>query len=119
MTTYQVDVTATILDGTSTVRTETKQLTGTVTEEFWAKVKLPAAASDTALILNLLTDPKLVVLIADGSGVSCKLDSGGTDSIGVDGATVITNETDGLAIDRVLLSNAAASEREVIVIAIE
>ena len=114
---YSVQVITTLLTGTSTDRTRTEAGTGSLTEEFWAAVRLPAAASDTILKLNLLTDPVMLVVIGD-EGISFKLDSTGTDAIKADPFAVVA-ATDGLNIDELLLSNADNSEHTVTVIAIE
>jgi hypothetical protein len=118
MTTYSVQVVTSILDGTSTVRTDTTTGTGTISESFWAEVKLPAAASDTSLALNLLTDPVMLVVIGD-TGISFKLNAGGTDAISADPIAVIADDNDGLDITAILLSNSDGEEHDVTVIAFE
>lgn len=114
---YQVQLVVSSLTGSSTDRTRTEIGTGSVGEEFWATAKLPAAASDTVLKMNLLTDPVMLVVIG-GEGISFKLDSTGQDAISADPFAVVS-DTDGLNIDEILLSNASASEKAVTVIAYE
>lgn len=118
MTTYSVQVVTSTLDGTTTERTKTVTGTGTIAEEFWASVKLPAGASDTALILNLLSDPSMLVVYG-GTGVSFKLNAGGTDAISADPFAVVADDNDGLDIDRILLSNSDGEEHDVIIVAYE
>ncbi len=115
---YSVQVVAAVKTGTTTDRTKTETADDSCSETFWAEVKLPAAAADTELKLNLLTDPKILVVFAS-EGVSFKLDSTGTDPIHADPVAVIGAENDGLGIDEILLSNGAAAEATVTVIAFE
>ena len=65
---YSVSVVSALLTGTATDRTKTTTGDDSCTETFWAEVKLPAAAADTVLLLNLLTDPKILV-VAGGTGI--------------------------------------------------
>lgn len=115
---YAVTVVAAIKTSTTTDRTTTATADDTCTETFWAEVRLEAGAADTALKLNLLTDPKMLVVIG-AKGVSFKLDSTGTDDINADPVAVVGCEDAGLGIDEILLSNADAVEHEVTVIAME
>jgi hypothetical protein len=115
---YTVQLVTKLLTGTSVDITDDTTADDTCTETFWAQVQLEAAASDVVLKLNLLTDPKVLIVIG-GEGVSFKLDSTGTDAIGADPIAVVSNENDGLSIDEVLLSNTDTQARAVTVIAAE
>jgi len=115
---YSVQVVTSLLTGTSTDRTNTTTADDMCDETFWAEVSLPAAASDTVLKLNLLTDPKVLVVLG-AKGVSFKLDSTGTDAIHADPVAVVGDEDDGLGIDEVLLSNSDSQAHDVIIIAME
>ena len=115
---YTVQTVTALLTSTTTDRTKTVTADASCTENFWAEVKLPAAAADTVLLLNLLTDPKILV-VAGGTGISFKLNSIGTDAIGADPIAVVSNEDAGLSIDQILLSNSSAVETTVTVIAAE
>ena len=115
---YSVQVVTAVKTGTTTDRTKTQTADDTCSETFWAEVKLPGAASDTTLTLNLLTDPKVLVVIG-AAGVTFKLDGTGIDAIGADPVAVVSNEGDGLGIDEILLSNGGVAEASVTVIAFE
>lgn len=115
--TYQVQVVTSSLEGSSTERTRTDIATGSILEEYWVTVKLPGAASDTVLKLNLLTDP-VMLAVYGGEDISFKLDSTGVDAIGADPMAIISN-TDGLNIDEILLTNAGPGEKTVTIIAYE
>jgi len=115
---YTVAVVTTALDDTATERTETVTADEECTETFWAEVQLEASAADVALLLNLLTDPLILVVIG-GKGVSFKLDSTGTDDIGADPVAVVANEDAGLGIDQILLSNSDSVAHAVQVMAFE
>ncbi|HUW96435.1 MAG TPA: hypothetical protein VMW58_11670 [Anaerolineae bacterium] len=118
MTTYSVGLTTAILDGSSTVRTDTTTGTGTIAESFWAEVSVPAGASDTVLKLNLLTDPDVLIILG-AEGISFKLDSTGTDAISADPIAVISNDADGLGIDEILLSNSDSAPHTITIVAFE
>lgn len=118
MATYQVQIVVSILDGSTTVRTTSTTLTGTISEEFWSAPKLAAAASDVNLKLGGLTDPDILIVLGS-AGCSFKLDSTGTDVIACDGGAVISDDDVGLGIDEILLSNSDGSEHSVTVIAFE
>jgi len=115
---YSIQVVTAVKTGTTTDRTKTETADDSCSETFWAEVKLPGSAADTVLKLNLLTDPKALVVIGT-TGISFKLDSTGTDAIYADPVAVICNEGDGLGIDEILLSNGQAGEATVTVIAFE
>ena len=115
---YSVEVVTAVLTGTTTDRTATATADDSCTEIFWAEVKLPSEAADTALLLNLLTDPKVLVVYG-AKGVSFKLDADGTDAIAADPIAVVSNEGDGLAINQVLLSNGDTAEHTVTIMAFE
>ena len=115
---YTVQVVTTLLTGTTTDRTKTDTADDSLSESFWAEVRLPAGASDTTLKLNLLTDPKVLVIYG-GTGCSFKLDSTGTDAIAADPVAVVGNEDAGLGIDEILLSNSDEEEHTLTVIAME
>lgn len=115
---YSVSVVSALKTSTSTDRTDTTTADDTCTETFWAEVSLEAGAADTVLKLNLLTDPKILV-VCGGTGVSFKLDSTGTDSIAADPVAVIGDEDAGLGIDEILLSNSDSQAHTVTVIAAE
>ena len=115
---YSVALTVQALEGTTSERSESATADASCNETFWAEVNVPAAASDTTLKLNLLTDP-LVIVVIGGTGISFKLDSTGTDAISADPIAVVGNEGSGLDIDEILLSNSDTEEHTVIVIAFE
>ena len=70
---------------------------------------------DTALLLNLLTDPTVLVVYG-AQGISFKLDAGGADDIAANPFAVVADE-DGLGIDRILLSNSSGVEQTVFIYA--
>jgi hypothetical protein len=115
---YSAAITLQALEASVSQRSETVTADDSCDEEFWATVTLPAAASDTVLKLNLLTDPKILIVVG-ATGVSFKLDSTGTDAIAADPYAVVANEDAGLGIDEILLSNSDASEHTVTVVAWE
>lgn len=115
---YEVEVVMSLLTGTTTDRTKTVTGDDTCTETFWAEVSLPPAAVDTALLLNLLTDPKILV-VAGGTGISFKLNAAGTDAIGADPIAIVANEDAGLNINQILLSNSDTQAHTVTVVAME
>lgn len=115
---YAVQVVAAVKTGTTTDRTKTETADESCTETFWAEVQLEAGAADVDLKLNLLTDPKILVVMG-GKGVSFKLDSTGTDAIGADPVAVAGNEDAGLGIDEILLSNSDSVAHMVTIIAFE
>jgi len=115
---YSVGVTAALLTGTATDRTKTETGDDSCSETFWAEVTLAAAAADEALLLNLLTDPKILVVMG-AEGITFKLDSTGTDAIGADPVAVVANENGGLDIDQILLSNGDTQSHTVTVFAAE
>ena len=115
---YSVSVVTAAKTSTTTDRTNTTTADDDSTEEVWMQVSLEAAASDTVLKLNLLTDPKILVVIG-AKGVSFKLDSTGTDAIAANPIAVLGDEDEGLGIDEILLSNSDSQAHEVTVIAFE
>lgn len=115
---YAVTVTAAVKTSTTTDRTASQVADDTCSETFWAEVSLEAAASDVVLKLNLLTDPKMLVVIG-AEGISFKLDSTGTDAIAANPVAVIGDEDAGLGIDEILLSNGDTQSHTVVVIAME
>lgn len=115
---YSVSVVSALLTGTTTDRTQTTTADDSCDETFWAEVSLESAASDVVLELNLLTDPKILV-VCGAKGISFKLDSTGTDAIGADPVAVVSDEDAGLGIDQILLSNSDSQAHDVTVIAIE
>lgn len=115
---YSVAVTAALLTGTATDRSESETADESCSETFWAEVSLEAGAADTALKLNLLTDPKILVVFG-AKGVSFKLDSTGTDAIYANPIAIVGDEDDGLDIDEILLSNGDSQAHDVTVFAAE
>ena len=115
---FTVQVVTKLLTGTTVNRTSDETMDDACVETFWAQVALQAGASDVVLKLNLLTDPKVLVVIG-GEGISFKLDSTGTDALGADPLAVVANENDGLGIDELLLSNSDTQSHAVTVIAAE
>lgn len=115
---FTIQVITKLLTDTVVDQTDDTTMDDTLTESFWAQVSLEAAASDVVLKLNLLTDPKALVVLG-AKGISFKLDSTGTDAIGADPTAVISNEGDGLSIDEILLSNSDSQSHPVTVIAFE
>jgi len=116
--TLTLTVTSALKTGSTTERTESSATDITITETFWAEVAVPAAAVDTALLLNLLTDPKAIIVIG-ATGISFKLDSTGTDAIAADPIAIVSDDDAGLGIDQILLSNGDTQEHTVTVIAVE
>ncbi|HID63651.1 MAG TPA: hypothetical protein EYP49_13080 [Anaerolineae bacterium] len=115
---YEIQVKSSLLTGTSTDRTRTDTADASCTETFWAEVSVAAEASDVTLKLNLLTDPKILVVIG-AKGISFKLDSTGTDAIRANPVAVVGDEDEGLGIDEILLSNSDTQAHTVTVIAAE
>ena len=116
---YKVETVVSLLTGTATDRTKTITADDTCTEDFWATVQLEAAAADVVLLLNLETDPKILV-VAGGKGVTFKLgNAGGTDSIGADPLAVVGDENGGLGITGIQLSNSDTVSHSVTVVAME
>lgn len=116
---YTVQLVTTALTGTSTDRTDTTTADDTHDESFWAEVSLPAAATDTVLLLNLLADPKILVVLG-GTGVSFKLGhTGGTDAIAADPIAVVGDEDAGLGITGIQLSNSDTQAHDVTIVAFE
>ena len=118
MTTFSASLVTSILDGSATVRTDTTAGTGTIVEEFWVKTTIAAGASDVNLKLNFLTDPDILIVLG-ATGISIKLDSTGTDSIGADPMAVISDADAGLGIDEILISNSDSVEHSVTIISFE
>lgn len=88
-----------------------KSQSGTASEKVSQTVKIPGLASDTSIMLGLLTNPRYII-VSGAEGISIKLGAGGVDAIGADPIAVIANE-DGLGHDRILISNSGAQEQEV------
>lgn len=112
-----IQVISTLLVGSTTERTSTQTATISLTESFWADLRLPAAASDQALALNLLTDPKAIVLEGD-VGVWMSFSIGGT-KIYADPVAVVCDEGSGLGYGTIYLGNDDAVEHSIKVIALE
>lgn len=114
---YSVQVVSTLLASSTTERTSTQTAAASLTENFWADLRLPAGASDTPLALNLLTDPTVIVLEGD-TGIWMALSIGG-DKIYADPIAVLANEGDGLGVATIYLGNDDAVEHAIKVIAVE
>jgi hypothetical protein len=117
--TYSLDVVIAALTGSTQDWSETIESDiSSLGEIFSAQVKLPASTSDETLKLNLLTDPKLLI-VAGGDGCSFKLDSTGTDAIKCNPVAVVSDEDEGIDIDEILLSNGDTEEQTVNIYAFE
>ena len=90
---------------------------GSASEKFRMEVRLPGNASDTSLTLGTITDP-LYIAVIGAEGVSFKLGSGGTDSIGAYPLGFVS-DLKGLDESVVLLSNSKPTEQTVTVLAAE
>ena len=118
MDNYAVQVVTSSLTGTATDRTKTATADESASEEFWVTVSIAAEASDITLTLSIVTDPKIVVIYG-GKGISVKLGSAGTDSVGADPIAVIANEDAGLDISELLVSNSDTQAHAITVVAYE
>lgn len=106
---YSISAVLSFLTGTATDRTETITVDDTATQFFWIEVTVLAAAADVSVALGGMTDPKILAVYG-GNGISFKLDSGGTDAIGADPLAIVGDETGGLSISEILLSNSGAEQ---------
>ena len=106
---YSISAVLSFLTGSATDRTETITVDDTGTQFFWIEVVIAAGAADTSVALGGMTDPK-VLAVYGGTGVSFKLDSGGTDAIGADPLAVVGDENNGLGISEILVSNSGAQQ---------
>ena len=116
---FTLQVVTTLLTGTAADRTSSETMASACTKACWAQVQLDTAASDVVLLLDLETDPKVLIVVGE-AGVSFKLgNTGGTDAIGADPVAVVSNEGDGLGITGIQLSNSSAVTTAVTVMAFE
>lgn len=113
--TLTLTVTAATSTSGTTDRTDASTTAITITELFRAEVSVPAGAADTALLLNLLTSPTVLIVIG-GTGISFKLDSTGTDPVAADPIAIVADDA-GLSIDQILLSNSDGQPHVITVIA--
>lgn len=90
---------------------------GTSSEKFRHELKLAAGAADVSLTLGTMTDP-VYISVEGAEGVSFKLATEGTDSIGANPCAIVADE-DGLGISEILLSNSGGAETDVVVLAAE
>jgi hypothetical protein len=114
---YSVQVVTSLLASSTTERTTTQTAAANLTENFWADLRLPAGASDQALVLNLLTDPTVIVLEGD-EGIWMSFSIGG-DKIYADPIAVVSDEGNGLGYGTIYLGNDDAVEHSIKVIAVE
>jgi hypothetical protein len=106
---YSVQAVLSFLTGTATDRTETVTADDTCTQTIWFEVTVAESASDTNVKLGGLDDPKILIVYG-GAGISFKLDSTGTDAIGAEPIAIVANETLGLGIDEILISNTGSEQ---------
>jgi len=117
-TNYSIKTLIQIMDGALVNKTVSKVADSTYTQSFIMELTVAAAASDTSITLGGLTAPKvLIVLGADD--ISFKMDAGGTDIIDADPMAVICDETDGIGVSALLMSNGGATDRVVTIIALQ
>ena len=90
---------------------------GDSSEKFRHELKLAAGASNVSLTLGTMTDPVYISVKGD-SGVSFKLATEGSDSIGANPCALVADE-DGLGVEEILLSNSSGAEVDVVVLAAE
>ena len=116
---YSVQVSSSLLDGTTTALTSPGAAsTGDVGEAFGGfPFKLAASASAVNLKLGTLTDPKWLAVYGE-AGVSFQIASGGQ-AIRANPFAFLADVTDGLGISEIWLSNSEASEVSVQVLAAE
>lgn len=101
-----------------TVESETAVTgSGDSSEKFRHEVKLAAGAEDVSLTLGMMTDP-VYISVEGAEGVSFKLATEGTDSIGANPCALVADAT-GLGIEEILLSNSSGAEVDVVILAAE
>lgn len=101
-----------------TVESETAVTSsGDSSEKFRHEMKLAAGATDVSLTLGAMTNP-VYISVKGAEGVSFKLATEGTDSIGANPCALVADE-DGLGIEEILLSNSSGAEVDVTVLAAE
>lgn len=115
---YQVQVIATLLQGSSTERTKSETGSGSLSEDFWITAKVAAGASEVSLALSTLTLPKQVVVFGD-VGVWYKHTTGASTQKTYCDPYSIEAKSTGLDFSTIYLGNDSASEVEVTVVAIE
>ena len=115
---WQIQAITTSLEGSSVERTLSQLGSGTLNEEFWAKVKLAAGADEVALALGLLTSVKVLVVIGD-TGIWYRKTSGAlVEKHYAEPINVETSDA-GLTVTTLYLGNDSAAEVDVTVIAYE
>lgn len=116
---YQVQLTATLLEDSTTVLSSPGvQETGTVTEAFGGlPQKIAGSASDTVFSLGGITDPIFLGVWGD-EGVSFKIASDG-DALNAYPFACLSDEQDGLGISQIWVSNSEADEKTFTILAIE
>jgi len=114
---FQIQGVFTSLTDGTTERTETKIFDEPLIEEFWAKVRVPGSASDVELKLNLLTDPKALVVIGGENIWFKKIADTGEKTKAA--PMSIECDEDGLGINTIYLGNDGPAEAEVTIIAYE
>lgn len=115
---FTLQVIATLTDGSSTEREKIITSSVATVETFWAEARIPAAASNTQLQLNLLTDPAYLVVVG-GKGIWATVTLDG-DKIQCDPAGVLSKVNgSGLGLSSIYLGNTDTSEKLITVIAVE
>jgi hypothetical protein len=117
---YSINLTATLLDGTTTaVASPWSASTGDVAESFALQpILLAAGAEDVAIILGGLTDP-LWIGVGGGEGVSLKLGQVTADPIQANPFAFVADVEDGLGVSIVYLSNSSEDDQSVALLAAE
>lgn len=116
--TYQIQLVTTSLEDGSTIRTSSETEIGNVGEEFWARAKVAAGASEVELKLNLLTDPVALVVYGD-EGIWYKKTTGPTTDKFYAQPIAVETAEDGLGLSAIYLGNDDTAEHTVTVIAYE
>lgn len=106
---YSIASVLSFLTGTTVDRTDTVTADASATQFFWIEVTVAAGAADTSVALGGMDDP-LILAVYGGNGITVKLGAAGTDSLGCDPLLVVGNETNGLNIAAVLVSNSGAEQ---------
>ena len=117
-TNYSMRLICQLMDGALINTTVKKVADSTYTQHFDMDITVAAAASDVSLTLGGLTAPKVLIVIG-GDDVKFKLNAGGTDEIDADPFAIICDETDGIGVTAILLSNGGAADIVARVIAVE
>lgn len=93
------------------------EYSGTLDEDSWSKIALPAGASYTAYVLGGMSDPEVIALFG-GGGVWMSLSATG-DKLYADPFAILSYESSGLGVATIYLGNDDAQEHDVYLIAFE